>query len=156
MLHITIPGYGNLRLRHLVLDFNGTLACDGRLLPGVRERLDLLAETLKIHVLTADTFGRATKEMSAIPCELAVLPPENQDGAKRRYLEPLGPEAVVAVGNGRNDRGMLEAAALGLAVVQAEGAAVETILAADVVVPDILAALDLLAKPMRLTATLRA
>jgi soluble P-type ATPase len=155
MLHIPVPGYGNLRLGHLVLDFNGTLACDGRLLPGVRERLVLLAEDVKVHVLTADTFGSAAQEVATIPCELAVLPPEDQDEAKRRYLETLGPGAVVAVGNGRNDRGMLEVAALGVAVVQAEGAAFETILAADVVVPDILAALDLLAKPKRLAATLR-
>ena len=35
-----IPGSPPLRIRHLVLDLNGTLALDGRLLPGVAEALD--------------------------------------------------------------------------------------------------------------------
>ena len=54
-----------------------------------------------------------------------------------------------------NDRLMLQTAGLGIAVMQAEGAAVETVLAADVVVPDIIAGLDLLLHPLRLVATLR-
>jgi len=59
MLEIAISGAEPLRLDYLVADFNGTLACDCALLPGVREALGRLAETLSIHVLTADTFGRA-------------------------------------------------------------------------------------------------
>ena len=68
----------------------------------------------------------------------------------------LGREQCVGIGNGRNDRLMLQAAALGIVVMQAEGAAVETMLAADVVVPDITIGLDLLLHPLRLVATLRA
>ena len=45
--------------------------------------------------------------------------------------------------------------ALGVVVVQAEGSAVDAVLAADIVVTDILNALDLLRHPLRLTATLR-
>ena len=44
---------------------------------------------------------------------------------------------------------------LGIVVVQAEGAAVQTVLAADVLSRDILTALDLLIYPLRLVATLR-
>ena len=40
-------------------------------------------------------------------------------------------------------------------MLQSEGAAVEALLAADLVAPDILAALDLLLIPAALTATLR-
>jgi soluble P-type ATPase len=50
---------------------------------------------------------------------------------------------------------MLAAAALGIAVVQKEGAATETLSAADVVVSDIRSALDMLLFPKRLIATLR-
>jgi len=67
----------------------------------------------------------------------------------------LGADAVAAVGNGRNDRRMLQAAGLGIAVVQREGCAVETLMGADVAAPDILSALELLLEPLRLTATLR-
>ena len=74
---------------------------------------------------------------------------------KLKYVEQLGPDVTVSIGNGRNDRLMLEAAALGIAVVQEEGAAVQAVTAAVVVAPNILAALDLLLHPLRLVATLR-
>ena len=155
MLQITVPGSGELKFKDLVLDFNGTLACDGQLIPGVQERLLLLAESLKIHIITADTFGSVEQEIAAIPCELAVISPTAQDEEKRDYIQSLGVETVVAMGNGRNDQLMLKAAKLSMAIAQTEGASIAAVLAADILVPDILAALDLLLKPQRLIATLR-
>ncbi|KAA3658736.1 MAG: ATPase P, partial [Chloroflexi bacterium] len=35
MIEVNIPDFGQLALDYLVLDFNGTLAVDGRLLPTV-------------------------------------------------------------------------------------------------------------------------
>ncbi len=155
MLEIPIPGYGTLQLKHLVLDYNGTLARDGLLLPGVREALQSLAAKLKIHVVTADTFGKARSELESVPCDLSILPEDNQHERKRAYVTDLGPESTVCIGNGRNDRLMLKEAALGIAVVQEEGAAVEAVLAADVVCHNVLSALALLTNPGRLKATLR-
>jgi soluble P-type ATPase len=63
---------------------------------------------------------------------------------------------VVAVGNGRNDRLMLEAAALGIAVIGDEGLAADAMQACDIVVRHIADALALLEDPRRLIATLRA
>ena len=74
---------------------------------------------------------------------------------KRTFVEKLGADSVVAIGQGANDAGMLKAAAFGICVMSLEGAAVETLLAADIVVPDIIAAFDLLDKPMRIIASLR-
>ncbi|MDP6776710.1 MAG: ATPase P [Candidatus Latescibacteria bacterium] len=144
-----------MRLEHLVLDFNGTLARDGRLLVGVRERLASLSKDLTIHVLTADTFGQARAELEGIPCKLSILPKDGQDVGKREYVEVMGADRTVAGGNGRNDRLMLEAAALGIAVILEEGAAAVTLAAADVVCGSICDALDLLRHPLRLVATLR-
>jgi soluble P-type ATPase len=155
MLEIDIPGYRALRLAHLVLDYNGTLACDGELLDGVRDRLTALAGMLQIHILTADTFGKARAQLVGVPCVLSILSADDQDRRKLEYIQRLGTEATVCVGNGRNDRRMLQEAGLGIVVVQAEGAAVQTVLAADVLAPDILTALDLLTHPLRLVATLR-
>ncbi len=155
MLEIVVPGYKTISLQHLVLDYNGTLACDGQLLPGVRERLIRLAEVVEVHVLTADTFGNVRIALADLPCKLSVLLRDDQDVTKRYYVEALGTQAVACVGNGRNDALMLKAAGLGIAVVQEEGAAVETLLAADVAAPNILVALDLLLQPLRLVATLR-
>jgi soluble P-type ATPase len=50
---------------------------------------------------------------------------------------------------------MLKEAVLGIAVILTEGAAVETVVAADVVCTSINAALELLKNPLRLAATLR-
>lgn len=155
MVEMNIPGFGLVQLMHLVLDFNGTLACDGKLMDGVEERLKALAEMLQVHVLTADTFGSVAEELSEIPCQISVIPKENQAESKAGYLRRLGPGHCVAVGNGRNDRMMLEEAVIGIASIQAEGASPEAVLAADVVSLNINDALDLLLHPLRLTATLR-
>jgi len=155
MIAIDVPGFGPLRLEHIVLDFNGTLAIDGALLPGVGERLAALSTGLAIHVVTADTHGTAARALAGLSCALDVLPASGQAEAKRRFVESLGPERVVAIGNGRNDRLMLDAARLGIAVVQAEGAAAATLAAGDLVAPTIADALDLLLQPLRLLASLR-
>jgi len=138
-----------------VADFNGTMACDGVLLPGAQDALRRLAEKLAIHIVTADTFGKAREALAGIPCELAILPEGGQDSAKLCYVEALGADRCVCIGNGRNDRLMLARAALGIAVMHQEGAAMETLLAAKVAAPDINAALGLLLNPARLIATLR-
>lgn len=155
MITATIPGFGALRIAHVVLDYNGTLAVDGRLLPGVRPRLRALARQLQLHVLTADTFGTAERALEGLPCRLVVLDAKRQDLAKARYVRSLGAARVACVGNGRNDQKMLRAARLGIAVIQKEGAAAASIACADVVALSIVDALDLLLHPLRLVATLR-
>lgn len=155
MIEIAIPGDKALRLEHLVLDYNGTLACDGALLPGVAERIVALSRQMDVHVVTADTYGGAVVAVRDLPCRVQVLPREGQAHAKMAYTAQLGRANTVCIGNGRSDRLMLQAAALGIAVIGPEGAAFDAIHAADIVVPDILAAFDLLLKPLRLVATLR-
>jgi len=155
MVEVDIPGFGRLTLEYLVLDYNGTLACDGILLPGAKESLQALAECLTIHVVTADTFGGAAEGLCGVPCTLTVLPPGDQAEAKADHLKALGAARSAAVGNGRNDGLLLKAAALGIAVVQEEGASAETVLAAQVVCRDIRDALALLRDTRRLVATLR-
>lgn len=155
MIEIDIPGFGILRLEYLVLDYNGTIAVDGQPVQGVKERLIALARHVEIHVLTADTFGGVEKKLSDIPCKIHILPVEAQDKGKMEYIDRLGADRAVCIGNGRNDVMMLKKAALGIAVVQDEGAAASAVLSADIVVTDILFALDLITNHMRLTATLR-
>jgi len=155
MIAIDIPGFRVLRLDHLVLDYNGTLAEDGRLLPGVAEALTSLSDALRIHVVTADTFGVAAAELAGLPVELVIVARDDQAEQKLGYVTNLGASTVVAIGNGRNDRKMLDAAALGIALIQREGGAADSVAAADVVVTAIVDALALLRHPMRLVATLR-
>jgi soluble P-type ATPase len=155
MIEIDIPGYKTLHLEHLVLDYNGTLAVDGVLIDGVVEMLESLSTQLEIHVITADTFGQVEAAMAGLPCRVLILPPGQQDTAKLTYVGQLGLDRTVCIGNGRNDRLMLKESALGIAVIEEEGAAAETLMAADAVCPSILSAFALLTNPLRLTATLR-
>ena len=155
MLEVAVPGAQPLRLAHLVADFNGTLAIDGVLIAGVAEALRGLSARLEIHVVTADTFGLARHALVGLPCTTTVLSSGDQDSAKLRYVERLGAAQCVCIGNGTNDRLMLAAAGLGIAIIQGEGAAVEALLAARVAAPNIGTALGLLLNPARLVATLR-
>jgi P-type E1-E2 ATPase len=156
MLDLMIPGFGRLELTDAVCDYNGTLAADGLLIDGVHERIQRLSSELRVHVVTADTFGSAATQLQRLPCALVILNAENQAEAKRDFVQSLSAAHVVAIGNGRNDRMMLEAAALGIAVCGAEDAAAHALQAGDIVVGRIVDALDLLLHPKRLMATLRA
>jgi P-type E1-E2 ATPase len=155
MVVFDIPGYKKLRLENLVLDYNGTLASDGHLIQGVRETLISLSAELDVHVVTADTFGKARSALRGIRCQLSILPSRNQDTEKLEYVRRLGSESTVCIGNGRNDHKMLKEAALGIAVCQEEGAFTGSLQAADVICTNVVSALELLLNPLRLVATLR-
>jgi soluble P-type ATPase len=125
------------------------------LIQGVRERLQELARNMIIHVLTADTFGRADQELKGLPLEITILKSSAEDRSKEEYVNALGPDQVVAMGNGSNDALMLHKAGLGVAVMEEEGCSVQALLNADMVVKSITEGLDLLAKPLRIKAGLR-
>lgn len=155
MIEIAIPGDDGLRLKYLVMDYNGTLACNGILLEGVTERLVALSKHLAVYILTADTFGTARAVLAGLPCIVHILPQVGQNHAKMAFVAQLGRGETVCIGNGRNDKLMLQAAALGIAIIGPEGAAIDAVQAADIVAPSIQVALDLLLHPLRLVATLR-
>jgi soluble P-type ATPase len=155
MIEIAIPGRGALRLASAVLDFNGTLAHDGRLIDGVASRLRELARRVDVHVVTGDTTGTARGELSDLPVRVHVMPPEGQADAKRAVIDTLNAGETVVVGNGSNDRRLVERAALSIAIVGGEGCAVETLMHSHVACGSIGDALDLLLAPRRIVATLR-
>lgn len=155
MIEIQIPGANNLALKHIVLDFNGTMACDGELIPGVEEKLNKLAEQLEIHIMTADTFGTCRETCRGIKGAVRILTEPVGAPEKEAFVRSLGADSVAAVGNGANDSLMLKTAALGILVLETEGAAVKALVSADIVVKNINHGLDLLLNPKRLVATLR-
>ncbi len=157
MLKIDIPGYGTLELRHLVMDYNGTIARDGKVLPELLEPLSALAGDLRLFVLTADTHGTAAAECGAtgLPLQIMTFPSDKAAASKLEIIRGLGPEGVCAIGNGRNDLPMLSEAGLSIAVLGQEGSFGALLGAADVVCLSMLDALMLLQKPSRLIATLR-
>lgn len=155
MIELEIPGRGTLRLHSLVTDVNGTLAVDGHLMDGVAKSLLGLRDRLEIHLLTADAYGRQALLDQQLGLPSVRIPAGGEAQAKGRFVRELGADQVVALGQGANDVDMLREAALGICVLGPEGAAVEALMAADVVAPSVLDALDLLRQPLRLVATLR-
>jgi soluble P-type ATPase len=155
MFELDIPGFGHVHLEYLVSDFTGTLSVDGKLLPGVRQRLSKISEFLNIHMLTADTFGMAKTELAGIKCDIHILAGDNHDVQKERYLTDLGAEHVIAFGNGNNDRLMLRTARIGIAFCLGEGCAIDALKNADIIVTSAADGLDLILKSKRMKATLR-
>jgi soluble P-type ATPase len=155
MIAIDIPGHRKIEAKHLVIDYNGTLAIDGKLIEGTRQLLELLGFQLAIHVLTADTFGTSKDELKTMNCRHIILNSSQQDKQKELYVINLGPENVIAIGNGRNDSLMIKKAALGILVIQQEGASGELMSVSDIVCLSINDALSLLLNPLRIIATLR-
>lgn len=150
-----MPGRGTIKLSHLVCDVNGTLALDGKLVEGVTHAIRTLRDRLEIHLLTANTHGTQSQIDFQLNLTAHVLQPGNEAEQKAAYVHSLGADQVVAVGQGANDSLMLRAAAIGICVLSREGVSTDSLLAADLVAPDILSALELLEKPLRLIATLR-
>jgi len=155
MFFIDISGNDRLEIEHLVLDFNGTIAFDGQLIPGVGELVNRLSEKIFVHVITADTFGSVIKSLSGVKCKIHIIQEGNQDKAKLEYVLSLGAGKTAAIGNGKNDALMLESSALGICVILNEGAFTGTLMKSDIVCTDIIDALSLFEKPLRLKATLR-
>jgi P-type E1-E2 ATPase len=155
MIEVEIPGTTTFQFHHLVLDVNGTIAKDGKLIEGVGELLAELRSRLDIHLITADTFGTQEILDRSLKLNAVRISMQNQVKAKLDYIEELGTDKVVAIGNGANDAAMIEHAALGIAIIGPEGSAITSLLRADIAVSDIRTALELLLHPKRLIATLR-
>ena len=155
MIELNVPGRGTIQLQHLVSDVNGTLAQDGHLIPRVASKLLSLGDRLELHLLTADTHGRQSSIDEQLGMQAVRIPKGDEAQAKAEYVTQLGPETVIALGQGNNDAGMLREAAIGIALLSPEGLALRAMQNADVLATDILSALDLLEHPLRLVATLR-
>jgi soluble P-type ATPase len=149
---IPIPGGTELRLEHLLLDVNGTLTERGALIDGLQARVAALRGSISIHLVSADTFGT----LGQVAQQLRVTGVTAASGEdKLRKLDQLGRDRCAVIGNGANDALVLEAAALGVAVLGPEGASAAALRAADVICQSAADALDLLLEPIALSATLR-
>src|SRR5438876_11603150 len=140
MIRIDIPQRGTIELEHAVFDVNGTLAVDGVPILGVIDRLKALGEHLSLHALTAGTHGNIAELERVLGFPLLMIATGDE---KLHYVEQLGPAHVIAFGNGMNDVGMLRVAAIGVAVLAGEGAAIEALQAADVLTFGPVDAIDL-------------
>ena len=155
MIEITIPGQETIIIKHLVCDVNGTLALDGKLLPGVEEKIKSLKNKLEIHLVTANTHGNQDEINAVLELQATVLSAGHEAEQKAAFVRNLDAKTTAVIGQGANDQLMMGEAGLGICVLSREGTYGPTLQAADIIVPDILSALDLFDHPTRLAATLR-
>jgi P-type E1-E2 ATPase len=155
MLEIKVPGKGKYFIKSLILDLNGTIALDGEIVSGVKEKLAELSQNVDIFVVTADTNKNAETLLKDLPVTLYKIDEEAENKQKLDLVREKGKDYTVSMGNGCNDVSMLRESAIGICIVGDEGASAEAITSSDLVVSSIINALDLLLKPNRLRASLR-
>lgn len=155
MIELNIPGRGTIQIKHMVCDVNGTLALDGQLFDGIARVLTALQDRVSVHLLTANTHGRQDVIDQQLNLIATRLKTGNEAQQKAKYVESLGSQHVLAIGQGANDAAMLKNAAIGIGILSTEGISTETMTVADMIMPNIYSALELLEKPLRIVATLR-
>jgi len=155
MIELILPGQRIIEIEHLVCDVNGTLAVDGKLVEGVLPALAELRDRLQIHLITADTHGQQALIDQQLGLKAVRIQRGQEAEQKAAYVQSLDAEKVLAIGQGANDALMLKAAAIGICILSPEGLAVPALLNADLMAPDILTALEMIKKPLRLIASLR-
>lgn len=154
MIRIDIPGRDTLEINAVALDYNGTVARDGELLPQAVQRIRLLTKLVPVYVLTADTYGTVAAQCEGLGVEVRTFPNAGAARHKEEIVKGLG-EGVFVMGNGFNDIAMFDVAHMAVAVVEKEGMCAALLSHADVLVTAPEDGLDLLLKPNRLRATLR-
>lgn len=148
-----IPGQGQLEIKTIILDLNGTLSVAGSVPDGVKERLDQLkAKGFKVLFFTGNTRNDADDLATSLGIDWKLA--KDADG-KRDLALGLEPETCASIGNGLIDLELMKTVKLRIVTLQAEGVHIQTMLSSDIVVPNINDALDLLIDEQRLIATLR-
>jgi soluble P-type ATPase len=154
MIAIQRPGHEPLEIEFILLDFEGTLATDGRVHPKAKDKINLLSKRTKVYIFTTGEKERVSDVLRNVNAEVIYLKEGDVSQGKLNLLQHLGPHRGVAIGNGVNDLAMIEHSALGIVVMNREGTMAGVIGKADLVFMNILDALDFLLKPLRQTATL--
>ncbi|MBU1193233.1 MAG: ATPase P [Proteobacteria bacterium] len=154
-MKIEIPGRKSIEIKNIVFDYNGTIAIDGKLIKGVSDNMNALADCFDFYVITADTFGSVEKELKDTNCNVIKILESAQDVSKLNFVKGLGPDITLAAGNGRNDSLMLKAAAVGIGILQEEGICTETVFNSDILLKSVLDVFKYLRDAKGLIATLR-
>ena len=154
MIFIQRPGQEPLEIEFILIDFEGTLASDCRVHPKAKDKINLISKRVKIYILTKGDKEPLMETLQKVKAEVIHLTEGEASQGKVNLLRQLGANKTVAIGNGVDDISMIEEAGLGICVISKEGTAGEMIQKADVVVSNILDALDFLLKPLRHRATL--
>jgi len=154
MIFIQRPGQEPLEIEFILIDFEGTLALDRRVHPKAKDKINLLSKRTKIYILTKGEKEVVEETLRRVKAEIFYSREGETSQRKLDLLRQLGTTRSVVIGNGVDDAPMIEEAALGICVMGKEGTSIEAVKNADVVLSNVLDALDFLLKPLRQKATL--
>lgn len=155
MIIYDIPGRGYIEIENIVFDYNGTIAVNGELIDGVREKLLELKELLKVYIVTADTYGTVKEQCKSLGVKVITFPRENAGESKLEIVEKLGNEKTICIGNGFNDIPMFKKSKISIAVMEDEGCCGKLLLESDIVVKSIIDACNIVINIDMMKATLR-
>ncbi|WP_284246223.1 hypothetical protein [Thalassotalea insulae] len=152
---MNIPNREKIKISNVILDFNGTIAVDGKLIGGVANKINNLSAIINFVVVTADTYGTVEQELAGVDCKIINLSKSKEFKSKLDVLNFLGKEQTICVGNGFNDRIVLKESVLGISILQEEGLSLEALIASDFVCKSIIDVFSCIENPYRIKATLR-
>jgi len=154
MISIQRPGMESLDIHFVLIDFEGTLAMDGRVHPKAKDKVNLLSKRATIYILTKSNREKVEETLTKMKVEILYLTEGDSSQQKLNVLQRLGSHQTAVIGNGLDDVRIMEQAGLGMCVIGKEGSSAEAMAKADLVVSNVLDALDFLLKPLRQRATL--
>jgi soluble P-type ATPase len=154
MIAIQRPGQEPLEIEFILIDFEGTLASDRRVNPKAKDKINLLSKRTKIYILSKGEKELVEKALRRVKAEIFYLSEKENSQQKLELLQRLGAIKTVVIGNGLDDAPILEGAGLGICVISREGTSAQAMNKADLVVLNVVDALDFLLKPLRQEATL--
>jgi soluble P-type ATPase len=154
MIPIQRPGQDPIEIEFILIDFEGTLALDRRVHPKAKDKINLLSKRTRIYIMVKAEKEMVEEKLKKVKAEILYTAEGETSKRKLQLLHQLGAAKTVAIGNGMDDAPILEEAALGICVMGKEGTSSEAFIKSDVVVSNILDALDFLLKPLHQKATL--
>ena len=154
-MQLSIQNFGEIDIKYLVFDYNGTIAIDGKLIKNVAENLKKLSDKFEIYVITSDTYGSVVRNLKNLPIKIKILTSDKHTKEKEVFVNSLNASNVIAIGNGNNDSLMLKAAKIGVCIIQEEGASSKALVNSDIILKNIDDFFEMINKPKRLIATLR-
>lgn len=157
MKKLLIPNFGEIIIKNIIFDINGTLQFKGLIPDNLLLKFRELKKLYNIFLVSSDTRGNLKDLASKLGVDYVKIAPKGitDTEAKNQELLKLGKDVTIAVGNGNNDALMLKNAVLGIVIIGSEGASTQAIMNADVAFPDPISVIDFLMDETMIIATLR-
>jgi len=157
MKKINIPNYGEILIKNIIFDINGTIQFQGKISDEIVKKFQEIKEIYNIYLISADTRGNLIQLAEKLGVKFIKINPKeiSEAEAKNNELEKLGKRETIAIGNGNNDSLMLKNALFGILLIGREGATTKSLLNSDVIFTDTLDILDFLKDEKAIIGTLR-